>query len=417
MAMKLEEGLAARIPVPKGKRDVMVYDTETPGFFLRKFATGRAMYGVKFSVAGKERKVHLYDATIKGVLAKARKEACDVRAKARLGTDVVAAREAAKTARQAEAKQAENTLGIVVKKYLAVRATELRHRSFLEVKRHLEKQWKPLHARPIHNITRDDITARISEIVGASGKVAADRAATSLSTLFVWAIDEKLITGSPFIHIKRKAKNAGRKRKLTVAELRGVWLAAGALDDKGKRLVNEDYARIIKLLVLTGQRKGEIGGLDRSEIIEGDTTRGDHIDLPEERTKNHLPHLVPLSTQAMACLPAKRNSTKLFGRFDKGYTGWSKSKRELDAAILANRHKTDPDAQPMPAWVVHDLRRTFSTLLRELKLADTHLVELILNHVSGTRGGVAGVYDQSERYEERRKAMEAWGRYVEELVR
>ena len=148
---------------------------------------------------------------------------------------MVAAREAAKTAREAEPKQAENTLGIVVKKYLAVRATELRHRSFLEVKRHLEKQWKPLHARPIHNITRDDITARISEIAGASGKVAADRAATSLSTLFVWAIDEKLITGSPFIHIKRKAKNAGRKRKLTVAELREVWLATDAVDDEGTR--------------------------------------------------------------------------------------------------------------------------------------------------------------------------------------
>lgn len=68
MEMKLEEGLASKLKVPNGKRDLMVFDTETPGFYLRKFSTGRAVYGVKFSVNGTPRKVTLYDATIKGVL-------------------------------------------------------------------------------------------------------------------------------------------------------------------------------------------------------------------------------------------------------------------------------------------------------------------------------------------------------------
>jgi integrase len=412
MAMKLEEGLAARIPVPKGKRDVMVYDTETPGFFLRKFASGRAVYGVKFSVRGQERKVALYDATIKGVLAKARKEAGDVRAKARLGTDVVADREAAKEAKKAEAARAESTLGVVGKAYLEAREPEMRPRYFLEVRRHINQHWQPLHGRPIDSITRDDIVAVLNDLERDSGKVAADHALSALGTLFAWAIDQRHVNATPVLHIKKRAGKVARHRALSAAELREIWLATDAVGDEGERLVSEDYARIIKLLILTGQRKGEIGGLEWAEVD------GDRVDLPGERTKNHLPHVVPLSEQASACLPAKRDdAVTVFGRrLDKGFSGWSKAKAELDSAILAARRKANPKAQPMPGWVVHDLRRTAATLLRELGFADTHLVELILNHVSGTRGGVAGVYDKSERLAERRKALEAWGRWVEELV-
>ncbi len=208
------------------------------------------------------------------------------------------------------------------------------------------------------------------------------------------------------------------KRSLSETELREVWLATDAVDDGGKRLVAEDYARIIKLLILTGQRKGEVGGLDWVEIVEGGG-HGDRIEMPETRTKNHLPHMVPLSAQAMALLPPRPDRhdpmarTMVFGRrAHTGFSGWSKAKAELDAAILAARRNVNPKATPMEPWVVHDLRRTTATLLRELNLADTHLVELILNHVSGTRAGVAGVYDKSERMADRRKALEAWGRSV-----
>jgi integrase len=410
--------------VPAGRRDVVVYDSEQPGLFLRKFASGKAIYGVKYYVNGQERKVHLYDANVTGRIAKtvltnARKEAGNLRAKARLGTDVVADREAAKAAKAKEEKRAGNTLGVVIEKYLAARETELRPRSFLEVKRHLEKHWKPLHGRPIHSIARDDITDALKEIADKSGKVTADRAKSSLGTLFIWALDEKYVTTTPVAFIKRKVgkRKGNRKRTLTAAELREIWLATDAVDDEGKRLVAEDYARIVKLAILTGQRRTEIGGLDQCEVFEGGAS-GHRIELPEMRTKNHLPHMVPLVPQALALLPAKRNSTtKLFGRFGRGYTGWSKSKKELDAVILANRRKVDPKAPPMPAWVLHDTRRTLSTQLKEQGFADAHLCELILNHVGGTRGGVAGDYDKSERMAERRKALEAWARYVEDLVR
>src|SRR5215475_3244517 len=106
MEMELREGIAKLISVPKDCRDVLVWDTKTPGFFLRKFASGRAMWGVRYHVGAKQRRVHLYDAAVRGTLTKARNEAADVRAKARLGTDVVLERAAA-----AEASAKTITLG------------------------------------------------------------------------------------------------------------------------------------------------------------------------------------------------------------------------------------------------------------------------------------------------------------------
>jgi integrase len=421
MEMKLEEGIAARIVVPKGVRDVYVFDTEQPGFFLRKFASGRAMYGVKFSVAGKPRKVHLYDATIRGALAKARKEAGDVRAKARLGTDVVAEREAAKAAAEAEATRRVNTLGKVVETYLKARETELRPRSFIEVKRHIEKNLKTLHGRPIEDITRPEIVGVIDEIERDSGKGEADGARRALGTLFAWAIDRSIVHATPMLHIKSRANSRGRERTLTSAELREVWQSTDAVDAEGKRLVAEDYARIVKLLILTGQRRIEIGGLSWLEIFEQANASAARIELPGERTKNHQPHIIPLSKQVLDLLPARRNSTEMvFGRFDsdqnKGFSGWSKAKKELDAAILQGRRKIDAKAKAMPHWVLHDLRRTFVTMLGDLKIAPPHVVEAIVNHMGGVKAGVAGIYNKALYLEERRHALNAWGWHVETLV-
>ena len=231
---------------------------------------------------------------------------------------------------------------------------------------------------------------------------------SALSGLFAWAIERGYVTGTPVLHIKRRAGTVSRERTLSPAELREVWRAATT--------VGGDYERIIKLLILTGQRKTEIGRLDWVEINEGGAL-GKRIDLPGERTKNHQPHMVPLAEQAMGCLPAKRNSTTmLFGRFDKGFSGWSKAKKELDMAILDARRAADRKAKPMSHWVIHDLRRTFVTLIGDTGIAQPHVVEAIVNHVSGTKAGVAGVYNKALYWEERRKALDAWGRYVGGLV-
>ena len=185
---------------------------------------------------------------------------------------------------------------------------------------------------------------------------------------------------------------------------------------------NTAYGRIVRVLILNGCRRNEVGSLDWSEVNEKDQ----QIEVPPERAKNKRKHIVPMSDQVLALLPARRNSTtKVFGRYDKedgtGFSGWSRAKVDLDAAILEARRKVNPKTKPMPRWVLHDLRRAFATHMHKSKFdgaptGDKHLVELMLNHVSGTKGGIAGVYDESERLDDRREALAAWGNYLVRAV-
>jgi integrase len=410
MEMELREGIAKLISVPKGCRDVLVWDTKTPGFFLRKFASGRAMWGVRYHVGTKQRRVHLYDAAVRGTLAKARNEAADVRAKARFGTDVVAQRSAA-----AEAAAKTITLGKLAERYLADRRNAKRPngepawrpRYYVEVHRHLTKDWAPLAGIAIKTITRQDIVKIIDDIASGQGRVAADRARTALSGFYAWAIDGGYCEATPLLHIKSRAVKGARERKLSEEELREVWRAADALGG--------DYGRIVKLLILTGQRREEIGRLAWTEIHgSGDGMR---IELPPERTKNHREHIIPLSAEAIAALPLRPDipATMLFGRLGTGFSGWSRGKIELDEAI-ANARRDRGIKSAMTAWRLHDIRRTFVTMLNEKRFAQPHVTEALVNHISGAKGGVAGVYNRALYLEERRQALAAWGRYLKELV-
>jgi integrase len=403
MEMELREGIAKLVSVPKGRRDVLVWDTKTPGFFLRKYSTGRAMWGVRYHVGTKQRRVHLYDAAVRGTLAKARSEAADVRAKARLGTDVVAERRV-----KAEATARTITLGKLAERYLADRRDAWRPRYYMEVERHLKMDWQPLANLAIDAITRLEIVRVIDDIATGQGRVAADRARSALSGLYTWAIDRSYLDATPVIHMRPRASNGPRERTLSAEELREVWLGVDG--------VGGDYGRIVRLLILTGQRREEIGLLAWTEIqTNGDGIR---IELPGERTKNHRPHVVPLSAAAAALLPPRPNTSDrimVFGRVGTGFSGWSKAKSELDAALATARKKRGVKA--MSAWRLHDLRRTFVTMVGELGFAPPHVIEAIINHVSGHKAGVAGTYNKALYLEERRKALEVWGRHLEELVR
>jgi integrase len=402
MEMELREGIAKLISVPKGKRDVLVWDSTTPGFFLRKFASGRAMWGVRFHLpGGMQRRIHLYDAGERGSLAKARKAALDVRAKARLGEDVVAERTAA-----AEASSKTVTVGKIVELYLADRRPAWRPRYSLEITRHLTKDWAPLAGSAIRSVTRQNVVDVIDKIAAGQGRVAADRAKTALSGLFVWAIDKGFADATPILHIKRRSENDVRERTLSPEELAEVWRAAGA--------VGGDYGSIVRLLMLTGQRRSEIGGLAWAEVREnGD---GRRLELPPEKTKNHRGHIVPLSEEAWRCLPSRADRAMVFGRrFDTGYSGWSRSKAGLDEAIAAARRARRIKGT-MPEWRLHDLRRSFVTLVSELGFAQPHVIEAIVNHVSGAKSGVAGVYNKATYLAERRQALEAWGAWVRQLA-
>ena len=314
---KFVEGYAARIRVPDGHRDVLVFDSELPGFGIRKFASGRASYFVKYNVGAQQRR-HTLGTVVAGNLKAMRLEASAVLAKARLGEDVIAAKRATESRRI-------TSLGDIVPLYLKARESEMRPKPYRGTSDYLQKSWKPLHGFAIDAIRRSDVVRIIDDIETNSGKVSADRARTALSTLFAWAIDRGYsIDANPTLNIRSRAQDGPRTRVLTEDELVAVW----------KACEDDDFGRVVRLLILTGQRRTEIGNLSWPEI----DLEKRLIDLPESRTKNKRRHLVPLSVQALAALPEPRGQQDmLFGTRGNGFGAWMRPKHALDARMAKNR--------------------------------------------------------------------------------
>jgi integrase len=317
---KFYEGFADHLQVPKGVRDAQAFDDDLPGFGIRKFASGRAAYFVKYAVGAQQRRLTL-GKVVRGNLKPMRLEASKVLAKARLGTDVAAIKRAA--AAKAEGALA---LGQLVPRYLQ---EHWRPRYYAEVKRQLEKDWKSLHGLGIDAITRQLVISRLDDVASGQGEVAADRARVALSGLFGWAIERGHCDSNPTLNISPRAPGRARNRVLTEKELVEVWQVTG----------DGEYGTIVKLLMLTGQRRLEIGDLGWSEI---DLEKG-QIELPAERTKAARPHIIPLSEAALAIIRSikrRKGRDLVFGQRAGGFSGWSKAKVELDGRIATAR----PDA-------------------------------------------------------------------------
>jgi integrase len=282
----------------------------------------------------------------------------------------------------------------LVKLYLKAARADLRPKTYIEYDRYLTQHWQPLHGRPVEEVSRSEVVTIIDRVADQSGRVSADRAKAALGAFFSWAIDKGYRDSTPLINIRRRANGGGRERVLSEAEIKSIWQALGG----------DDYGLIVKLLFLTAQRKTEIGDLRWSEI---DLERG-QIDLPGTRTKNRRPHTIPLAAPALAILEAKPrylDRDYVFGQGSIGYQGWSKSKAQLD--------KRASLAAP---WTLHDIRRTAVTLMNERGLAQPHVIEAVANHVSGHKGGIAGIYNRSIYADEKRKALDAWAEFLVELV-
>ena len=177
---------------------------------------------------------------------------------------------------------------------------------------------------------------------------------------------------------------------LTHNELRQLW---HGLDDSA-------FSGVVRLLLLTGQRRTEIGALRWSEV---DLASG-QIVLPAERTKNGRAHSVPLSAQALAIVERqrRRNYTD-FVWSDNGTLDWDRGKIALDARI------------GIAPWRLHDLRRTAATQMSELGVLP-HVIEQALNHVSGAKAGVAGVYNRSKMTDAVRAALQQWADHIERIT-
>ena len=308
------------------------------------------------------------------------------------GTDPAEAKQTA----EADAK-ASKTFKETLDAYLAARIRTMKARSYAECKRHLENHWKPFHKRAVHEINTDMVADRLSEIERAAGVVSRNRARSTLSAMFAWAIGERF---SKRLHINpvsgtlKADENKPRDRVLSDAELVTIWNATS----------NNDYGRIVRLLMLTGQRRDEIGSLRWSEIKGEHDPKKAVIELPADRTKNSRGHEIPLSQMALDVLKAQAvlrdpDRDLMFGEGGGGYSGWSRSKALLD------------DASGVKDWTLHDLRRTAATRMADLGV-QPHIIEAVLNHVSGHKSGVAGIYNRSAYSIEKRSALKIWANHM-----
>jgi integrase len=387
--MKLTMAAVAALKRPADRADHVEWDDDLPGFGVRMRGDSKTWL-IQYRVGSQQRRESLGDIR-KVRLEDARKAARQRFAQTHLGVDP--------TAEKAKARVAAVTFGAVADRYLAVKEGVLRPSTFTAAKRYLIMHWQPLRARPLDSVKRADVAALLHDLTKAHGKVAAARARSRLSALFGWAMREGLCEANPTV--ATNVPDAGvkaRERVLTLDELAAVWRACR----------DDDFGRIVKLLTLTAARRMEIGGLRWAEV---DLDAGT-LTIPGERVKNGRTLMVPLVPAAASILrstPRREGRIYVFGQRGAAFNGWEKSTADLRRRVMAATGRELVDFR------LHDLRRSAATGMADIGIAP-HIIEAALNHVSGHKGGVAGIYNRSTYSAEKRQALDRWADHVAGVV-
>jgi integrase len=376
--MKLTPSLVDGLKLPAGKIEHTVWDDALTGLGIRlRGATGTWFFRYRY---GRQHRRVTLGATSALSANEARKLAADLYAKVAAGLDPAGERY------EQRARSGE-TVGALIDPYLAFKTRELRPRSLYEITRHLRLNAKALHPIHIAKLDRRAISTCRTAIAVKRGEVTANRTMASLSAFAGWCMQEGLIESNPVLKTAKYAEKT-RERVLSDVELRAIWQATGS---------GRDYDAIIRLLMLTGCRAGEIAGLRWDEVAD------DTIILPGNRTKNGRQHIVALAPPAQAIIAMQPHiDLFVFGyRRGSSFSAWSKSKRMLDQRIAASGFEF------AESWTPHDLRRSFATRLSDAGVPP-HIVDELLNHVSGHKHGVRGVYNRANYLNERRAALLLW---------
>jgi integrase len=387
--MKLTQKAVAALMLPGGKSDAIYFDNDLPGFGYRLRRSGDKVnrsWVAQYRHATATRRITLGSASVLGS-DQARTEAKKILAQAALKQDPASERK-----RKAAADRF--TFSSLAEQYLAAKKPAVRRRTFTEMQRYLlSSYFKPLHNIPIDGVTRRDIAACVLTITHKAGQVAAARARSAASGMYVWAMASGLTEINPTIGTPKPKAPPPRDRVLDDSELVAIWNAAG----------DDDFGKIVRLLITTGQRRSEVGGIAWTEVKDGVWT------IPAARAKNHHAHQLPLGSLALEIIrsvPQVVGRDLLFGaRGARGFSSWGPGKKELDARL----------GDQVRPWTLHDLRRTAATRMADLGVMP-HVVEQILNHQSGHRRGIVGVYNKSKYAAAVQNAVAAWDRHLRELI-
>jgi integrase len=390
--VKLTQRRIETLECPAGAKDALVFDDEQRGLGVRVTTGGGKSYVAQYTFAGSKRRVPLGSCSAIS-LAAAREAVRAILGDAARGVDTAAERKA-KLKAAADAVTLAEMIDRWDKLHLSARRPNYSTAATSAVRgafaRHLDRPAVCLDraavVRVLDGLSKDDKTA----MAGALARYG--------SALYGWAIRRGTLSENPFERVP-VAPTIRRERVVSDDEINRIWART-----EGPGAFNG----IVRALLLTGQRREEVAGMTWDEITPDLSV----WTIPASRAKNGAAHVVPLSPQAQTVLGAAPRliretddgSPDLVFRGEPGvFSGWSKSKARLDGRSGVN------------GWTLHDLRRTAATGLQKLGVR-LEVTEAVLNHVSGSRAGIVGVYQRHDWAEEKRVALNAWGEHVAAIV-
>jgi integrase len=374
-----------------GARRREVPDGHTRGLYFVLQPSGASSWAVRYRVAGRNRKLTLGphpQVDLKAARDMARKALAQIAG----GSDPAADKQIKKTAARTSADDLVET---ALERYILRHVKPLKSRREAErlLRREILTPWK---GRRLAGVTRRDVHKLLDSVLDRPAPVLANRVRTHLKRFFAWAVERELVQSSPVDNVRTPTSETPRDRVLDDDELRTLWAEAEKL--------GSPFGPALQLLILSGQRLGEVAGMRWDEI----DTAARLWSLPKERVKNAKAHTVPLSPQALAIIegmPRIEGCPYVFTANTRTpVSGFSKIKRRLDSRL--------PDMAP---WRLHDIRRSTATGMARIGV-DIIVVEKILNHMSGQLRGVVGTYQRHGFDDERRVALERWADHVGRLV-
>jgi len=387
MATKLTAKSIENIKPTKTRQEIA--DELLTGLFLIVQPTGKKSWAVRYRIHGKSKKYTIGAYPI-FTLAKARELAAAALRQVAVGADPAEEKKEAET----------STVAAVVAEFIGKHCErKQRPRTIYENKRMLQKIVLPRWGeRSIASITRSDVRDMLERIVARGSPMMANRVHEIIRSLFNWCIENEIVTASPVANLKKPTeRKSERDRFLDDGEIRLVMKAA--------KEMGGPFGAAVQFLLLTGARRAEVCELTWGEL---DLERA-VWHLPASRAKNGVANDVALSPQALAILKAMPRfvgSDFVFSH-DGAHAVSNFSKyRERLAAMLP---------ETMPAFTLHDLRRSTASGLARIGVPVT-TCEKILNHVSGSFGGIVGIYQKHDYAEEKRKALMAWSDHVSKLT-
>ena len=401
--LKLTSAAVERLR-PPAKGQVEYFDELLPSFGLRHSHAGTKAWFLMTRVDGRQIRVTVGRYPSLG-LAGARKRSREMM---RLADEGIDPRHVEQDRRHQKETEARNTFGLLAEEFMAKHVRpNLRISTAREYQRILfstdTRAWR---TRPIVSIQKRDILVLLEGVRARGTKSSAPLALAYLRKFFNWCADGDVINTPPTDRVRLERRARSRDRVLTLEELKLVW---AAID--GEPGV---FGALFKLLLLTGQRRGEVAGMIWDELRELDTAEP-IWEIPGARTKNHRGHLVPLSLPAAKILCSlPRTSSFVFSLTgDTSVSGFSKARARVDRRVAELAKVCGISA--VPDWTLHDLRRTMVTIMNERLAVAPHVVEAAVNHISGSvKSGLAGVYNRALYIAERRAALDKWAAYVSE---